>query len=326
MGKGSKPPTPPDPYKTASAESQFNRVDTFSPSGSGVRHGFTDAEGNFQLGVAPEGFQSAQSYIESPYEKSIREALEPAAVGLTNRIIADNVTGMPEAARVADRSDVARDLFARNYSLMAPGFERENNRLLTNLQARGIPVASEAFDEAYGQQQTQVNEALGRLAMDANLAAGQEQSRQFGLDQAQRAGAISELVAAMGGGYNPPSSLPSGQAAGVNYSNLVGKEYDAQLAQYNQKQQQKAATMGAIGNLGGALLMKSDRRLKTDIVPVAKRGDLTVYAYRYIWDAPGTVRVGYMAQEVIKVMPCAVWKIGKWLSVDYSILPEVTHA
>lgn len=324
--KGGKAPQAPDPRETAAAESQFNRIDTFSPSGGGVRHGYTDESGNFQSGTAPEGFQSAQSYTENPFEKQIREALEPASVDLTNRIVDDNIAGLPDAARVKDRSDVASDMFNRNYSLMKDGFEQENDRMLTNLQARGIPLGSEAFDETYSQQQAGVNDALSRLAMDSNLAAGQEQGRQFALDQSERAGSISELVAAMGGGYNPPTATPGGQAAGVNYSGLVGQQHQAAMSQYQAKQDSRAATAGALGNLGGSMIMKSDRRLKTDIVAVAKRGDLTVYAYRYLWDAPGTVRTGYMAQEVIKVMPCAVWKIGEWFSLDYSILPEVTHA
>lgn len=326
MGKGSKAPDPPDPQETAAAESQYNRLDTYSPSGGGVRHGYTDESGNFQSGVAPDGLQSAQTYMESPYERAIRTALEPASIDLTNRVIADNVDGMPDAPRVSDRSDVAEDLFNRNHLMMKDEFEQENDRLLTNLQARGIPVGSEAFDEAYKEQQDSVNETMSRMAMDANLAAGQEQSRQFSLDQAQRSGAISELVAAMGGGYNPPNAMPSGQAAGINYSGLVGQQYQAEMSQYQADQQRNASNMGALGSLGGAMLMKSDRRLKTDIVPVAERGNLTVYAYRYIWDSPGTLRTGYMAQDVIKVFPCAVWKIGRWFSVDYSILPEVSHA
>ena len=325
MGKGSSAPAAPDPHETAAAESQYNRLDTYGPGGGGVRHGYTDESGNFVAGVAPEGYQSAQSYVESPYEQAIREALEPASVDLTNRIVDDNITNLPDAPRVADRSDVAEDLFNRNYSLMKDGFEQENDRLLTNLQARGLPIGSEAFNEAYQKQTDSVNDALSRLAMDANLAAGQEQSRQFGLDQSSRANAISELVAAMGGGYNPPGAIPSGQAAGINYSQLVGQQYDAEMAQYQARTQQRNAMAGALGNIGGAMLMKSDRRLKTDIVPVAQRDNLTVYAYRYLWERPGTVRVGYMAQDVLKVIPRAVEKIAGWLHVNYDEVPEVAH-
>lgn len=263
MGKkgGSAPPAP-DAYETASTEAQFNRLDTYGPAGGGVRHGYTDANGNFVAGVAPQGRQSAVSTVESDIDRQLRLMLEPAALDLTGRVISDNITGMPDAARVKDRSDVAADIFNRNFSLMSPALERSQNRLLTNLQARGLPVGSEAFNEAYGNQQRETGETLSRLAMDANVAAGQEQSRQFGLDAAARSNAIAELVAAMGGGYNPPGNVPSGAAPSVNYSGLVGRQYDNEMAQYNAQQQQRASTAGALGSLGGALLMKCTRAAK----------------------------------------------------------------
>lgn len=322
--KGNEPPSAPDAYKTAAAEAQFNRLNTYSPSGAGIRYGYTapagtgvpkieeitssinqgvssggeaaearqimpgqstttykvgsrsfdnraDAvayqgtlgtgESQFIEGVAPKGYQSAVKYIENPFEKKIRELLEPASVALTDRVVKDNIYNMPDAARVRDRSDVANDLFNRTFSLMAPGIDKANERLLTNLQARGIPIGSEAFNDAYGEQQKQTQETISRLAMDANLNAGAEQSRQFGLDQAQRSGSIAELVAAMGGGYNPPNSVPSGNAPGVNYSGMVGQQYQAEMANYQSQQQQKMQTAGALGSLGAALI-KSTRAAK----------------------------------------------------------------
>lgn len=264
MGKGSKAPEAPDAYETASAEAQFNRVDTYSPSGSGVRYGYTDSNGNFVQGVAPKGSQAAAQTVESPWEKSIREMLQPASLGLTQRMIADNVDGMPAAARVGDRFNIAKSIFDRNWSMMKDGVDQSNSRLLTNLQARGLPVGGEAFNEAYGAQQKQTQDTLARLAMDADIAAGQEQSRQFGLDSAQRSNAIAEIMAAMGGSYNPPNATPSGAASGVNYSGLVGQQYQNEMAQYNAQQQQKAQTAGAAGSLiASALpLMKCSRDFK----------------------------------------------------------------
>lgn len=308
MGKkGGSTPKAPDPYETASADAQFNRVDTYSPSGSGIRYGYTDSNGNFVQGVAPEGKQSAQTYVESPYEQQIRQALEPASVALTNQVIDDNIYNMPDAARVQDRSDVAQDLFNRTFSLMAPGIEKSNSRLLTNLQARGIPIGSEAFNDAYGEQQQQTQDTIARLAMDANLNAGTEQSREFSLDQAARSGAISELVAAMGGGYNPPSSVPSGSVQGVDYSGLAQQQYQGELAAYQQKQQSSMATAGAIGSLGAALI-KSTREAKNligfaNINGAAKiMKSMPLHAWTYKRDqAPfgdhGGQHVGPMAED-----------------------------
>lgn len=263
MGKGNSAPTPPDPYETASAEAQFNRIDTHSPSGSGVVHGYTDpTTGQFVRGMAPQGVQSAQSRVESPWEQQIRQMWEPASVGLGQRLINDNITGMPAAPRVGDRGNIGQQIFDRSFSMMAPGIEKANERLLTNLQARGVPLGGEAFNDAYGEQLRTTQDAIGRLAMDADIASGQEQSRQFALDSSARQGAMSEIVAAMGGGYNPPSSEPSGAAAGVNYGGMVGQQYQQQMSQFQQQQQQSMQAMGTIGSLGAAAIMKCTKDAK----------------------------------------------------------------
>lgn len=324
MGKSSSAPAAPDPQETAAAEAQYNRLDTYSPSGSGTRYGHTDENGNFVAGQPAEGQQSAVSYQENEYEQQIREMLEPASVALTDRVVQDNIYDMPDAARVQDRSDVAQDLFDRTFSLMSPGIDKSNERLLTNLQSRGIPVGSEAFNEAYGEQLQQTQDTVSRLAMDANINAGAEQTRQYGLDQAERSSAISELVAAMGGGYSAPNAVPSGSASNVNYSSLVGQQYQSELAQYQADQQSNSATAGALGSIGAALI-KSDRRLKTDIVAVGKTGTLTVYEYRYLWEPVGTVHRGYMAQEVLLVVPQAVHLVKNFLALDYAMLPKINN-
>jgi len=288
MAKGGAAPTPPDPYKTAAVEASFNRTDTFSPNGSGVRNGYTDANGNFVAGVAPEGFQSATSYIESASDKSKRELLDPASVALTQRLLADNTgSNMPGPARVRDFSSMADDIFNAGYNRMQPQFDAQNNRMLANLQARGIPVGSEAFGEAYNQQQGSVNDAMIKLAMDAKMAAGGEQSRQFSLDSAQRGGALNELATAMSGGLSPVSQTPSGNQPGVNYSGLVGQQYNAQLSQYNNQQANRSANMSALGSLGGALLMKCSVSAKAITGDLNARGaanaiqNMPLFAWHY---------------------------------------------
>lgn len=264
MGKRNKAPAAPDPYETASAEAQFNRLDTYSPSGSGIVHGYTDpTTRRFVQGVAPKGAQSAVSTIESPWERAIREALQPASVNLTRRIIRDNITNLPDAPRVEDRGTVAQNIFDRTFSMMKPGIDKSNDRLITNLQARGIPIGGEAFNEAYGAQQRETQDTISRLAMDADIAAGGEQSRLFGLDQASRQGAIAELVAAMGGGYNPPSSVPNNKSTSVDYAGLVGQKYQADMANWQQNQQNRASAMQTLGGLGGAMIMKCSQDWKT---------------------------------------------------------------
>lgn len=284
-GGGGSAPKPPDPYETARAEAQFNRFNTYSPSGSGVRYGYTDYRGNFREGMAPKGYQSAQTYIESPTEESIRLAVEPASIDLVNRIISDNIYNMPDAPRVKDRGTVADSIFNRAMSMLAPQIEQGEERLVSNLQNRGIPIGSEAWNDTYGAQTREVNDTISRLAMDADVAAGQEQSRLFGMDAAARQGSIAELVAAIGGGYNPMTNLPSGQGQPVNYSGLVSQNYQAELANWQAQQQARMGAAGAIGSLGAALI-KSSEDFK-DIL-----GDVD----------------GLKAATAIKAMPVRAWQ------------------
>jgi len=261
MGKGSKAPKPPDPRETAAAESQFNRLDTYSPSGSGVRYGFTGQDGKFQQGTAPEGAQSAVTTLESPWEKQIREMLQPASTNLVGSMIDTNITNMPDQARVGDRGDIAKTIFDRNFSMMSPAIEKSNSTLIKNLQARGLPVGGEAFNDAYGEQQERTQDTLSRMAMDADIAGGQEQSRLYGLEANQRGTALSEIAALMGGGYNPPSAVPSGNAAGIGYSGMVNDNYKAEMGQYQQKQEQKMGVASTVGQAAG-MLMKCTREAK----------------------------------------------------------------
>lgn len=287
-GGSSQAPAAPDPYKTASTEAQFNRLDTYGPSGSGQRYGYTNAQGKFVQGLPPQGYQSAVTTVESDLDRSLRSILEPASLDLTRRVVTDNITNMPNAPRVQDRGTVANDIFNRNLSMMMPEITRGETRLLTNLQSRGLPLGSDAFTEAYGAQQRQTQDTVSRLAQDANVAAGQEQSRLFSLDSASRSGAVAELVAAMGGGYNPPSSVPSGAAPSVNYSNLANSKYQADLSQYNADRQQKSNTASALGSMGASLLMKCAEAAK-DVEGVLNIGwaaerlaglDLKVWSYK----------------------------------------------
>lgn len=308
MGKGNDAPPSPDPRQTAQAESQFNRLDTYSPAGGGVRYGYTDpATGGFVAGLAPDGVnaQAAVRSIETPTEARLRSMLEPASEALTGRIIADNVTGMPAAPRVQDRGTVAQDIFDRNFSMMMPGIDRANSRLIQNLQARGIPVGAAAFNDAYGEQQRQTQDTISRLAQDANVAAGAEQQRLLGMDQSVRQGAIAEIVAAMGGGYNPPNAAPGGNAAQVNYSGLVGDAYRANLAQHQQNQQARMGTASALGGLGAALI-KSSRTVKSiegiacDAQSARLVSALPIYGWRYNtppYDVDPDMHCGPMAED-----------------------------
>jgi hypothetical protein len=204
---------------------------------------------------------------------------------------------------------------------MRPRLEADRNSMETRLANQGINVGSRAYNAAQGNYDTAVNDArLGAIG-----AAGNEQARDFQVRAAARNQPINEIMALLSGsqvtmpsfGMNQPSQIATTDNAGIinqNYQNKM-QAYNAQMNQWN-------GTMGGLFGLGAAAI--SDRRLKADIRRIGQRSGLNLYEYRYLWDTPGTVRRGFMAQEVAKVIPDAVLRFGKWLALDYAKLPEVS--
>ena len=106
-------------------------------------------------------------------------------------------------------------------------------------------------------------------------------------------------------GYSPGNLDQTPISADVYATaGLQNQQYQAQL----QNQAANTAALGsALGGLGGAFGKKSDRRLKTNVIPFARaRNGLTIYAYRMPAEAPGW-HLGFMADEVALVHPEAVW-------------------
>jgi hypothetical protein len=109
-------------------------------------------------------------------------------------------------------------------------------------------------------------------------------------------------------GYNPTnpwSNALSGAASGASTGAMFGGGYGA-----------------LIGGAGGAIQgYFSDRRLKTDICKV---GTLDIYSYRYKprCGPPGRF-IGPMAEDIEKMIPGAVRRVGGLRMVNASIIPQI---
>lgn len=208
-------------------------------------------------------------------------------------------------------------------SRLNPQLERDRESLRTSLANQGIREGSTAFDRSMGRFGEQSNDAR----MQAIINAGGEQSRAIQNEIALRSAPINEITAAMSGGQvqmpqftNPPTATMDN----VDTAGLIMDQYNAQMQQYQMQQAQQQQMLGGLLGLGGNLAMAfSDRRLKADIERIGENGPLGVYRFRYLWDVPGTERIGYMADEVLRVKPEAVSEVGGWLAVDYGQLRGV---
>jgi hypothetical protein len=136
---------------------------------------------------------------------------------------------------------------------------------------------------------------IGQAQAGAALARGQATANMWG----NIAGSVG-LAAGLGGFGNKPTPTPAG--------------FDQMLTNV-----QTPVGLGTINT--NPYIGPSDIRLKADIEPMGERNGLAWYSYRYVWDEPGTIHEGVMAQEVIETHPDAVitHPLG-FLMVDYSKL------
>ena len=94
------------------------------------------------------------------------------------------------------RKNIEQTLFDRQLGLLQPEFARQSQELQQNLADRGIPITSQAYNDAIGRLQTQQGEERQRLAQQATLAAGQEADRVVNQARGIRAQQFGERAAA----------------------------------------------------------------------------------------------------------------------------------
>lgn len=144
---------------------------------------------------------------------------------------------------------------------------------------------------------------------------------------------INEITALLSGSQVSTPQFGIAQSAMIpttDYAGITQQGFNNQQANYQQRNANYQALMGGLFGLGSAAITGgmfggggsgggggvsvgrgsandfSDIRLKADIEPAGERNGHNWYTYRYVWDEPGTVREGVMAQEVMRTRPDAV--------------------
>ena len=131
-------------------------------------------------------------------------------------------------------------------------------------------------------------------------------------------------VGLMNNGQNAASGLG---AASNNSTNAITSLLNNNAAMQAQGQIGAAQSFaGGAGNLltAGALLF-SDPKLKKNMEPLGKVGDLTLYEWDWVDEMPiknGLMGVGYNADEVHEKYPQHVGEIGGFKAINYTALNE----
>lgn len=350
MGKSS-PPAAPNPVATAQAQSASN-VDTaaanaalnytnqFTPYGATTYQ----QTGQYQTPGGETVPQYSQYTELSPLgqsiltgEQGVASSLIPGAQQLAGTAATSANTPLnfntPYSGTLNEGpqllSQNATDaLYSANTRFLDPQWKQQQTLLQDQLSRQGIPVGSEAYNNAMEQFDSSKTQAYG-AARDQAVGGGtqaasnlfnmalQGQQQNIGQQQTAQSNPIAllqQLTGAAPATQSQPIVTP--QPSSVAPTDVVGatglstnaamQAYQAQLAQQN-------STFGGLASLGGAgilALSLSDPRAKeiggkTDGALDAIR-DIPVSDARYKWDAPGSERPMVMAPDVQRQMPGAV--------------------
>jgi hypothetical protein len=282
--------------------------------------------------VSGLGNMLADRVGETAIERTLREQAE-TELGLGRSLSAEETRDAQQSARAAfaarglgtSMGSGAAEILNRDAAAQAREASRRNFASATNQMVTG-----NVFGRA-GQAGGMLGSAAqGQLMVDPYSRA---------LGSAQIGGNLgNNLQSGIGQTFGGAQQM-AGNVASFN-ANMLDTRANSQLnnwaamrgAQMNAGAMNNAATMGMIGSIGGGLLggagfALSDKREKKDIKPLGKAGSvlgLTAYEYKYKGD--DEKRVGFMAQDVKKVLPEAVTEVDYKGKKRLAIKPAVIGA
>ena len=79
------------------------------------------------------------------------------------------------------RDEVEQATFDRMHRMVAPQFQQQREQMKQNLVNRGIPIGSQAYNDAMNRMEQEQNRAMENFALTATQAGGAEQSRLYNL-------------------------------------------------------------------------------------------------------------------------------------------------
>lgn len=331
-------PTPPDPVATANAQSNMNtntaitsqllnQTDQSTPNGS-LKY---DQTGNSTFTGADGKSYTVPKFTATTTLSPAQQAL----LDLTNKTKTNlGQIGVDQSAKIGSLLGTNVDLNTATEgkidqlgaARLDPQFARSEDSLRTSLANRGIQPGSQAWNAEMTQFGQNKNDAYNSLYLS-----GRSQGAQEALTERNQP--INEVSALLSGSQvSQPnfSSTPTANVAGVDYTGAVNNNFNQQNQQYMTQMGQQNAQMGGMFGLAGtlgsagitamkaapAVMMFSDRRLKTDIVRV---GETSIGIPVYDFTIFGRRQRGVMADDVEAMLPEAVsLDPSGFKMVDYS--------
>jgi hypothetical protein len=286
---------------------RMGSLDQFGPFGSTTYERGPDGLPTSQtVNLSPE----VQSWLDSQFGAS--EGLSEAAlrqIGYlpedrfqlpTGPSATDYATGafgseLLDPSSFSDLSDISQTSYDQARSLFEPDIENARNAMEVKLAQRGIPVGSEVYNQEMDRLDRSANQAYSGAARQAQLDAGNEQSRRFNTalqgqtfgqnqyqtnlsnDLLERNQPYAEASALLG--TNPSFQTPSFMNTPTQA--ISSPDYQGQVnANYQQQANQNSGMWNTIGQIGSAALpfLISDEDMKEDREPVD--GEMVLASFR----------------------------------------------
>lgn len=339
----SKAPSPPNPYQVANAQTQSNLATAQGQAKLNAPLGnISNAYGQNQVLTDANGLPIGQvSSLSAPLQGLFGQRNQlGSTLGTAEQGIAGSLPSALNLNFGDTVNNAAQAAYGAQTGLLAPQFALQQKQLNQQLTDRGLPVGSEAWNDATANLNNSQNLAYTQAANNAYGAGLGAQQQGFNQAVTQNQLPFSQLASLAG--INPTSSI-LGQAPGAanlspsavqptNVGQIVQNSYQDALAANQYNNSQLGAGLLGIGTLGlspaiGAGLglgnssifgsMFSDRRMKRDIKRIGTLYDGTpVYSFRY--DMPNAhMQIGVMAQDIEKKNPEAVSEFNGLKMVNY---------
>lgn len=282
-----KAPGPPDPTKTAQAQTDqslttamannaMGMIGQRGPDGS-LTYNQTGTQtidiGGKQYQVPTyEAVTQLSDAAQQRYDTTNRVQQNMADVGETLSGQIMDTTGkpisydnLPELAGSGGYQDRIKQVEDAMYSRINPQMDRARQSLETTLANRGIRPGSEAYDRAMRNQGETENDAR----MQVTLGSGQEQSRLAGLDSATRAQLLQERTSQANEPINRLMAILSGtQVNQPNYqtyqpqqmpttdvASITQQGYQNQQQNYQTQVSSQNQMLGSLFGLGSAAVL-----------------------------------------------------------------------
>lgn len=267
--------------------------------------------------------QQAQAYM-NPYREAVQGRTLEEMERQNKRQLAD----------VGDSAAGSKAFGGTRHAVVEASTRTGQNRNMMDFLAQSN---QQGYDDAYGRFAADRSSRQGAESTNANLTQGDF------LRQMQAGGQFAGIGSTAAGlrGSSIDDLLRTGLvqqqteggAMDADYSEFLRMQ-DAPMQRYQQlmamltgapsdrtetstSKSKNSPLNTALGIAGLGASIFSDRRLKRDIVRVGRLGRFNLYSYRYQWDKKRSI--GFMADEVAKVIPGAVKRVFGFNAVDYGL-------